>query len=140
MLKQQTRKRLQALVQNPSYMGSIYIHDSKFIHDSDHGVPTFRVSVDIHGEGFNVFTLLAELFPDMTVNNVRPYETDQGNYFTFGSYADGTIEEANVNIWAKYGERAKEKAPLPEGAIEEITQPDSITETWTLEEILRREA
>lgn len=137
MLKQQTRERLQALVQNPEFVGSVHISDKKYLHASDKGKPTFRVSVDIHADGFNIFTILALDFPDMKVGNVESYETDQGDFFTFGSFARATIEEATVNIWATYGR--KEKPSAPTESIEELTQPEYTT-TWSPEEILRQEA
>jgi hypothetical protein len=115
MLKQETRERLQSLVYNPSFSGSVGISDAKYSH-----CPTAWVTIDIHGQGFNVFTLLAELFPDMKVSKVKSYETDQGEYFTFGSMADGKIEEANVNIWATYGKRVKEIAPATNKGQEEF--------------------
>jgi hypothetical protein len=110
MLKQSTRERLQTLVQDPGFEGSVHIIDKKIIHTVDNGKPAFYVDVDIHGEGLNVFTLLAELFPDMKVTNIREYSIDHGETITYGNIADGKIEGAHVNIWARYGEKVKEKA------------------------------
>jgi hypothetical protein len=125
MLKQQTRERLQALVQNPNFVGSVHIKDKKMIHSTKNGVPTFYVDVDIFGEGFNVFAVLAELYPDMKLTSIEPYETDHGDYLSFGSFGKGTIEKAEVRVWATYGQ--KEKAPIAVGT-EEIVQPEYIAE------------
>lgn len=136
MLKQQTRERLQSLAQNPDFFGAVHIQDKKYKHNGNAGS---YVDVDIFGDGLNVFNLLAELFPDMNIGAIIPYETDHGDHFSFGNYAKGTIEEAGLSIWSTHGERQKEIDPLLEGATEEIVHYDSITDKWSLEDIMRQE-
>jgi len=129
MLKQETRERLQALVQHPDFVGSVSIADKKMFHKHNGGKPTFYVDVNIHGKGQQVLHILYELFPDLKITDVRKYRTDHGDTYAFGDTADGIIESARVNIWAQHGEVQKEKAPAPTGATLEIIQPNYTTES-----------
>ncbi|MDQ7094173.1 hypothetical protein REC12_11290 [Desulfosporosinus sp. PR] len=126
LLKRETRERLQALVQNPNFIGTVEISDTKYLHASKKGEPTFRVKINIHDDGSNTFSLLAELFPDMEVFNIRPYETDMGSYYIFGSTAEGRIEKATVDIWSRHEEREKASAPTE-------TQVKNIQSNYTTE-------
>jgi hypothetical protein len=129
MLKQSTRERLQLLIQHPDFEGSVHIVDKKMFHRMDNGEPTFYVDVNIHAEGSEVFTLLAVQFPEMQVTNVRDFNVDLGEKITYGKMADGKIEEAEVIIWANYGEAVKEKAPIAVGAVLKNTHSDYTTES-----------
>jgi hypothetical protein len=128
MLKQATRENIQALVQFPEF-DLVNIQDQKMMHSHNEGKPTFYVHVNIHAHGQNVFSALAQLIPELQVSKVEPFQTDHGDYISYGDIAVGRIEEANVTLWATIGETPIEKAPLPEGATLEISQDQFITES-----------
>ncbi|MDP4128283.1 MAG: hypothetical protein Q8912_15300 [Bacillota bacterium] len=127
-LSQSTRQRLQALVQNPNFLGSVYIADRKF---ESLGKQFYVVNVEIHSDGLNTWALLAELFPDMNLNPIEHYETehDHAQTISFGDYTKGKIEDAEVRVWASYGERPIKKAPI-EGA------ENNFTSDYTAEEVM----
>lgn len=128
MLQQLTREKLQALVKHPSF-NSVVINDQKIIHSHNNGEPTFYVKVSIHARGLDVFNLLAEMVPELKVEKIRPFQTEHTDSFSFGSIADGKLEEATVDIWANLGKMPKERTPASTGAIEEINQSNYITES-----------
>jgi hypothetical protein len=128
MLNQTTRKKLQALVRHPEF-DIVRIEDQKMMFAHKEGKPTFYVNVKIHAHGENVFSVLAELMPELKLSKIQPYETDHGDYISFGDVAGGTIEGAAVTIWATKGEKVIEKDPAPTESNEKIIQPDYTTES-----------
>ena len=122
MLKTVTRKKLQALINHPGFVGSISvgINDRKVIHSI--GEPSILVDVHIHADGLNALDLLGELVPELRITNRRPYLTEHDTHISSGETAEGLIEEARVNIWATYADVPIEKAPAPTGATLEIIQ------------------
>lgn len=78
MLKQSTRERLQSLVQQPDFIGSVSIVDKKMFHKHNNGKPTFYVDVNIHG-GKNALETIAELLPDLKITDIHEFRTDHGD-------------------------------------------------------------
>lgn len=124
MLKQQTREKLQALINHPGFVGSISvgIDDRKVIHSI--GKPSILVDVNIHAYGLNALDLLGELVPELQIINRQPYRTEHDTHISSGEIAEGLIEKARVNVWATYADMPIEKAPTAMGAIEEIIHSD----------------